>query len=234
MLTIQKQNKIIALMEHKNYVQAGDTLIIYPDNRELISDILRFSNRFGIKIVIMGNGSTFPKDFKAPDNSMFLSTRKFSNIIEIDKNNGFITIGAGCNWTSLFDELKRENIYFPIDGSSVGVGRTAGGIFSSIRPDSAASNYFTGLEFYASDGTEIKYGCKTLKNVSGYDITKFMTGSTGNFGLVTSLTIKYLTSDKSFFRFESLDEIKVAGRGRSSNPLFEALKKELDVNTVFV
>jgi glycolate oxidase len=234
MLSPKNRDTVISLMEHKNCVAAAGTLVVYPDNKETVSRLLKFSNRFGMRVIVIGSGSTFSKDFTPPENTFYISTQKFSNVIELDKSNGFITMEAGCSWMSVFGELAKDEIFFPLDISTVGKDRTAGGIFSSIDPYSAVSNYFTGLEFFSSDGTEIKYGCKTLKNVSGYDLIKFMAGSNGSFGLIYSLTLKYLTSEKSFFRFEDLNEISLERKKYSGDLLYSALKRELDVNTVFV
>lgn len=233
MISSQNKNKLISILEHKNYEAVGDSFIIFPDDTNLLGQIIKISNRFGIKIIPIGNGSTFDHGFKSTANSVFLSTQRLNRVIDLDRNNMFIEVQAGCIWKQLFTDLSGQDLYFPIDTSSVSDKRTAGGIFSSLKPDSAASNYFTGIEFFAPDGTLMKYGCKTLKNVAGYDLVKFMTGSFGSFGVVLSLTLRLLPSDHNFFRFERLEDVCDGKKDHSGKTVFDKLKIELDPNSVF-
>jgi len=233
MLSSQNKNKLISLLEHKNYEAVGDSFIIFPDDVNLLGQIIKISNRFGIKIIPIGNGSSFGKDFKSSVNSVFLSTQRLNKIIDLDKSNMFIEIQAGCAWKQLFSDLAGQGLYFPVNNDSVDYKRTAGGIFSSLRPDSRASNYFTGVEFFAPDGTLMKYGCKTLKNVAGYDLVKFMSGSCGSYGIVTSLILRLFPSEQNFFRYENVEDICIKKRKSTDSEISKRLISELDPNSVF-
>ncbi|MBU4486929.1 MAG: FAD-binding oxidoreductase, partial [Candidatus Delongbacteria bacterium] len=195
--------------------------------------LIKLSNRFGIKIIPIGNGSTFKSSFKPSDNSVYLSMQRLNNVIEVDKNNLFIELQAGCNWKNIFGNLKNEELYFPIEIESVQEKRTVGGIFSTLKPSSIASNYFTSIEFFAPDGTQIRYGCKTLKNVSGYDLVKFMSGSFGKFGVITSLILRLLPSNDNFFKNETISKACSISNDFSKNAIFKRLVSELDPNSVF-
>jgi glycolate oxidase len=233
MISGQNKNKLISILEHKNYEAVGDSFIIFPDDMNTLGSIIKISNRFGMKLIPIGSGTTFDQGFKPSDNTVFLSTQRLNKILDLDRNNMFIELQAGCLWSQVFSDLSGQDIYFPLLPDSIGARRTAGGIFSSIKPDSAASNYFTGVEFFAPDGTLMKFGCKTLKNVAGYDLVKFMTGSLGKFGIITSLIIRLLPSKDNFFKFETLEKITEKNRQNTDNDIFKRLKNELDPNSVF-
>ncbi len=233
MISGQNKNKLISILEHKNYEAVGDSFIIFPDDMNNLGSIIKISNRFGIKLIPIGSGTTFGSGFKPPDNTVFLSTQRLNKILDIDRNNMFIELQAGCIWKQVFLSLAGQDLYFPIDADSIRAKRTAGGIFCSLKPDSSVSNYFTGIEFYAPDGTLMKYGCKTLKNVAGYDLVKFMTGSFGKFGIVTSLMIRLLPSKDNFFKFEDLENVTQQTRQFTENDIYKKLKNDLDPNSVF-
>lgn len=234
MLSSQNKNKLIAILEHKNYETAGDSLIIFPEDINYVGTLIKTAKRFGMKIIPIGGGTTFEQDYKSPPNSFFLSTQKLNRITDLDKNNMFIELQSGCNWKNVFIELNAHGLYFPLDLNSITERRTAGGIFSSLKPDSRASNYFTGIEFFSPDGSIMRYGCKTLKNVSGYDLVKFMCGSCGKFGIMTSLILRLFPSEKNFFAFEDLGTVSVNRKELKDNPVFSRLKAELDPSEIFV
>ena len=233
MISKQNKYKLISVLEHKNYKIVGDSLFVFADNVNMLSSLIKISNRFGIKIIPIGYGSTYSEGYKPSENSVFLSSQRLNQIISIDKNDSFAEIESGCDWLGVFGNLKSENLFFPIELESVKEKRTAGGIFSTLRPDSAASNYFTGIEFIAPDGTQIKYGSKTLKNVSGYDIIKFMTGTFGSFGFITSFTVRLIKSEKDYFRHEKLKDICSEKTDFGSSERYKNLKSVMDPNSVF-
>jgi FAD/FMN-containing dehydrogenase len=233
MLSSNNRNKLISLLEHRNYQAAGNSFIIYPDNLNTLGQIIKLSNRFGIKIVVIGNGSTFDSSFIPPENSVFLSTQRLNSVIFVDKNDMFAEFQAGCRWKTEFGKLKNEGFEFPINLDSVNEKRTVGGIFSSLKPGSYMSNHFTGIEFLTSDGTQIRYGSKTLKNVAGYDLVKFMAGNSGCFGVITSVTLRLFSSEETFYKPEDLSDISLKENYLYSDQIYKNLRSELDPNEVF-
>jgi len=56
--------------------------------------------------------------------------------------------------------------------------------FGSIR------DHLLGLRYIDGQGDDIGVGGRTVKNVAGYDLTRFMAGGLGQFGLVTEITMR--------------------------------------------
>ncbi|MBW1798800.1 MAG: glycolate oxidase subunit GlcD, partial [Deltaproteobacteria bacterium] len=52
--------------------------------------------------------------------------------------------------------------------------------------------YLLGLEVVLPSGDVIRTGGKTLKNVSGYDLTRLMCGSEGTLGIITEITVRLI------------------------------------------
>jgi len=233
MLSPNNRNKLISLLEHKNYQASGDSFIIFPDNINTMGQIIKLSNRFGIRIVVVGSGTTFDSSFSTDDNSVFLSTQKLNSPVFIDKTDMFAEFQTGCRWKHEFEKLKAEGFCFPVDLDSVEEKRTVGGIFSSVRPEDGIVSFFTGLEFFTADGTHIKYGSRTLKNVAGYDLVRFMAGSKGKFGIVTSLTLRLFPLSDFSQRPQILSKLTYSADYKL-NRIAKALKNDLDPNGVFV
>jgi len=233
MLSSNNRNKLISLLEHKNYQTAGDSFVIFPDDTDTLARIIKTANRFGIKIVVIGSGSTFDESFKHSESSVFLSTRRLNSVVYVDKTNMFAEFQAGCIWKTEFGNLVSEGITFPVDMNTMEDKRTFGGIFSSLKQNSHVTNYFTGIEFITADGSLIRYGSRTLKNVAGYDLIKFMAGSMGKFGVITSLTLRLFPSEDEFSKTEELKDITDQFNRTFEKRIYRNLIGELDPNGVF-
>ena len=107
-------------------------------------------------------------------------------IIELDKNNWLVKVQAGCAVSELEKFLNKHNMSLPISPSFKGsIGKAfADGSFKTL------ADYVTEIEFILSSGEIYNIGGKTLKNVAGYDLIRFLCGSCGAYALVTSLTIR--------------------------------------------
>ena len=233
MLSSNNRDKLISLLEHKNYQTAGDSFVIFPDDTDTLARIIKTANRFGIKIVVIGSGSTFDESFRHSENSVFLSTQRLNSVLYVDKTNMFAEFQAGCIWKTEFGKLESEGITFPLNIGSMDDKRTFGGIFSSLKNDSCITNFFTGIEFITADGTLIRYGSRTLKNVAGYDLIKFMAGSTGKFGVITSLTLRLFPSEDGSCKTVEIKDISAQDHRIPESRIYKNLILELDPNGVF-
>ena len=232
MLSNKNQEKIIAILEHKNYKSFQDNFIAYPTDTNTISSLIKLANKFKFNVTIVGSGSTFNSSAKL-ENVLYLSTVKLNRIIEIDVQNLFINISSGMTWSKLFNDLNEKSMYFPLLHKKE-CGRTIGGVFSTLRSFSSASTYVKGIEFVTPTGEIIKYGCKTLKNVAGYDLSQFMLGSFGKFGVITSVLMKLNTSERSFFTPGTIEDNCSKDFPDTEYALFQRIKNEIDPNNVLI
>ena len=232
MLPKKIQEKIIAVLEHKNYKSYQDNFIAYPTDTNTVSTLMRLANKQKFNISIVGSGSTFSNSGNS-DNVLYLSTVKLNKIIEIDLKNLFINVGSGMAWNKLFDDLNEKSMFFPLlhEGNNT---RTIGGIFSTLKSFSSAASYVKGIQFVSPTGEIINYGCKTLKNVAGYDLSQFMIGSYGKYGVITSVLMKLFPTKNLFFKYETIDEACLNDYLATELALHSRIKKQIDPNNVLV
>jgi len=83
-----------------------------------------------------------------------------------------------------------------------------------------------GVRFVAPDGELVGTGGKTVKNVSGYDISKLMVGSYGSLGFICEMTFKLLPlperMETSLLFFESFEDARALAEAVLDTPLVPA------------
>jgi glycolate oxidase len=57
-------------------------------------------------------------------------------------------------------------------------------------------NYIMGMEVVLANGEKVRFGGKTVKNVTAYDFTSLFVGSEGTLGITTELTCKLIPAPK--------------------------------------
>ncbi|MEX2213986.1 MAG: FAD-binding oxidoreductase [Phycisphaeraceae bacterium] len=104
-----------------------------------------------------------------------------------------VRAAAGITLAALQAALKPTNQFVPLDADDditlgeiihhnmYGPLRVA---YGSIR------DLLLGLHYIDGDGRDIHVGGRTVKNVAGYDVTRFMVGSLGELGIVHEATLR--------------------------------------------
>ncbi len=91
-----------------------------------------------------------------------------------------------------------------------------------------------GVRFVAPNGDVVGTGGKTVKNVSGYDISKLMVGSYGTLGFICEMTFKLLPLPEQmetlFLFFDSLDAACALAQQVLDTPLLPAAVEVMNQN----
>ena len=104
---------------------------------------------------------------------------------------------AAASDTIICSDRSHSGCFLPLD-PSFSAQATIGGILASNSTGPRRLLYGTprdlvlGTRFVAPDGNIIGTGGKTVKNVSGYDISKLMIGSAGSLGILCEMTLRLL------------------------------------------
>ncbi len=104
---------------------------------------------------------------------------------------------AEASDTIICSDRSHSGCFLPLD-PSFSAKATIGGILASNSTGPRRLLYGTprdlvlGTRFVAPDGQIIGTGGKTVKNVSGYDISKLMIGSAGSLGILCEMTLRLL------------------------------------------
>jgi glycolate oxidase FAD binding subunit len=180
-------------------------LVVYPKTEQEIASILEYANGLGKKVNIVGSGTK--RGFGGLEESaeILLSLAKYKGIIEHSVGDMTLIVKSGTTFKELQDYLAQFNQKIPLDPSWPSYA-TIGGVIAANDSGpkrlgyGSARDLVIGLKIVYPDGTVIRTGGKTVKNVAGYDMNKLFIGSMGTLGLISEVTLKLRPKP----RYESL------------------------------
>ena len=128
-----------------------------------------------------------------------LSMLRINRITEHDVPNLSLSVEAGATLTAVQKQLAGtgKGSFLPLDPPYTEKA-TIGGIIATNGSGprrylyNTARDLLLGIKAVLPNGDIVAFGGRTVKNVSGYDMTKLMVGSWGALGVITEITTKLL------------------------------------------
>ncbi len=215
--------------------------VILPENKHQISEILKIANENKIPVITRGAGTNLVGGCIPLKGGIILHTSKMNRIINIDKTNLQCTVEPGVSVEKLQQEVEKQGLFYPPDPASLKVSTIGGSIAQSSGGPrgfkyGTTKDYVLGLEAVLADGSIIKTGGKTVKNVTGYNLNQLLTGSEGTLGVITLATLRLIPKPEErqvlLACFESIDEAAKAVTEIISAKITPSTLDIMDKNTM--
>ena len=170
-------------------------VVIKPDSAEEVSGILRLANENYIPVYPRGAASGLTGGAVPVHGGIALDMTRMNRILEIDEANLMATVEPGVVVGDFQKEVEKLGLLYPPDPASnsfatIGgsVAECAGGLRGMKY--GVTRDYVMALEAVLPTGEIIHTGTKTLKSVTGYDLTRLFVGSEGTLGVFTKIVLK--------------------------------------------
>jgi len=215
--------------------------VVLPENKEQISQIAKIANENKIPMVPRAAGTNLVGGCLPVKGGIVIHTSKMNKIIDIDKDNLLCVVQPGVVIEKLQQEAANVGLFYPPDPASLKVSTIGGSISQSSGGPRAfkygtTKDYVLGLEVVLADGTIIKTGGKTVKNVTGYNLTQLFTGSEGTLGIITEAILRLIPKPEEqqvmLVCFESIENAAEAITGIISAKIMPATLDIMDKNTM--
>ena len=171
-------------------------LVVLPETTTQVSQILKYANANGIKIVPRGAGTSLSGGALPLEDGILLGLAKFNRILEIDFENRCAVVQPGVTNLGITKAVEHKGFYYaPVPSSQIActiggnVAENSGGVHC-LKYGLTANNVL-GIEMVLITGEVIRLGGKHLDS-EGYDLLGLMTGSEGLLGVVTEVTVRIL------------------------------------------
>jgi glycolate oxidase len=178
-------------------VQGQPEAALLPVSTEEISRIMKVASRERIPVTARGAGTNLAGGSVPTRGGIVLVFTKMTKILEISKENRIAVLQPGVINMEFQKELTKRGLYYPPDPGSMAVSTMGGNVAENAGGPRAVKygvtrDYLLGLEVVLASGEVLCTGGKTLKNVTGYNLTQLFCGSEGTLGLITEITVKLI------------------------------------------
>lgn len=185
-----------ARADRSGHVAAGTPLaVVEATTVEQVQAALRFATAHGIPVVPRGAGTGLAGAAIGGEGELVLSTERMNRVLEVSVDDELAVVEAGVLNGDLNAMLAERGLWYAPDPASRAISTIGGNIATNAGGLLCAKYGVTreavlGLKVALADGRVITTGHRTVKGVTGYDLTALMIGSEGTLGVVVEATLK--------------------------------------------
>lgn len=160
-----------------------------------VQTALRIAHAHGVPVVPRGAGTGLTGGALAGTGELVLSTALMTRVHEIDNANQLAVVEPGILNADLNNLLEPHGLRWAPDPASRAICTVGGNIATNAGGLLCAKYGVTreavlGLDVVLADGTLMRLGHRTVKGVTGLDLTALMIGSEGTLGIIVGATLK--------------------------------------------
>src|SRR5215510_6251094 len=170
--------------------------VLLPGSTEEVSAILRFCHDNHIKVVPRGAGTSLSGGALPLEDAIVLCLSRMSRVLDIDLASRVARVEAGITNSGITDAVAGDGFFYAPDPSSQ-IACTIGGNVATNSGGAhclkygVTTNNVLGVRMVLMNGDVVDIGGASL-DAPGYDFLGLITGSEGQFGVVTEATVRLL------------------------------------------
>ncbi|MDR5701079.1 FAD-binding oxidoreductase [Agromyces aerolatus] len=156
---------------------------------------LRIASQTGTPVVPRGAGTGLAGGAVASEGAIVLDVSRMNRIVEIDEADELAVVEPGVLNGDLNETVRPLGLWFAPDPASRAISSVGGNIATNAGGLLCAKYGVTreavlGLAVVLADGRLLRTGHRTVKGVTGYDLTALLTGSEGTLGVIVEATVR--------------------------------------------
>ena len=175
--------------------------VIFPTSKEEVRRIVEVLYNEGIPMIPRGAGSCLTGGAVGYRGDEVVISFEKMNKFRIDLDNATVIAQPGVITYELQKAVERHGLFYPPDPSSYKFSTIGGNIAENAGGPRCVKygvtrDYVLGLEGVIKYGETFKFGAPVMKDVAGYDFTKFLVGSEGTLGIITEAILRLIPLPK--------------------------------------
>lgn len=172
-------------------------LVLQPISTEEVVQIVRLANQYKIPLYPRGRGTSLSGGPLPVKGGIVLDFSLWNDQLIIDPEDSVAVVSPGVLTADINAKANEFGYMYPPDPSSAHVSTIGGNLAENSGGPrglkyGVTKDYVIGLEVVTPEGEVIRTGGRTIKNVTGYDLTKLIVGSEGSLGIITEATLKLI------------------------------------------
>lgn len=178
------------------YFEAGlPSAVALPATTADVAGLLRLASRHRVAVVPRGAGTGLSGGAAGIEGAVTVALTRMDRILEIDRDNLCVVTQPGVINADLKSAVAGVGLFYAPDPASFetcsiggNLATNAGGL--CCLKYGQTRDAVLGLEVVMADGTVIRTGGRTVKDVAGYGLTQLFVGSGGTLGIITEATLR--------------------------------------------
>ncbi|WP_413116443.1 FAD-binding oxidoreductase [Streptomyces sp. CY1] len=169
--------------------------VVHATRAEHVQTALRHAHALRVPVVPRGAGTGLSGGASAGTGSVVLDLSRMNRILELRPEEQIAVVEPGVITAGLDRAAGEFGLRYAPDPASAAISTVGGNIATNAGGLRCAKYGVTrdavlGLDAVLADGTLIRTGRRTVKGVTGYDLTGLLTGSEGTLGVITAATVR--------------------------------------------
>lgn len=170
--------------------------VVLPTTTEEVASVLRYCHQNGIRVVPRGAGTSLSGGALPLADAVVIGLMRMNRILEVDYDNRLAVVEAGVTNLGITNNVASDGFFYAPDPSSQLACMIGGNVMMNsggahCLKYGVTANNLLGLTFVTIEGEVVEIGGRHL-DAAGYDWLGLITGSEGQLGIVTEVTVRIL------------------------------------------
>ena len=195
-LSTEDADLAAARADRSGQVALGEPLaVVHAADVADVQHVMRVAQQHGVPVVPRGAGTGLAGAANAGAGSISLSLMRMRRVLEVNAADQLAVVEPGILNSELNAQLEPHGLWWTPDPASRAISSVGGNIATNAGGLLCAKYGVTrevvlGLDVVVPGGDLLRLGHRTVKGVTGLDLTALMIGSEGTLGVVVSATLK--------------------------------------------
>ncbi|MDD3654696.1 MAG: FAD-linked oxidase C-terminal domain-containing protein [Desulfotomaculaceae bacterium] len=177
-------------------------VLVTPLSVKQVAEVVKVANRYKLPVYPRGSGTNLSGGTVPIRGGIVLSLLKMNKILEVDPENFVAIVQPGVIIQTLNTTVAAYGLIYPPDPGSMATATMGGSVAEcsgGLRglKYGVTRDYVMGLEVVLANGDVVRFGGKTVKNVTAYDMVRLFTGSEGTLGIITEIIVRLIPAPEA-------------------------------------
>jgi len=177
-------------------------LVVRPENSEALGKTVKLCNDHGLPLTVRGAGTNLSGGTIPHSGGVVVLTNGLNRILEINAEDMYAVVEPGVVTAKFASAVASHGLFYPPDPGSQAVSTLGGNVAENAGglrglKYGVTKDYVMGIDFWDVNGNLIKTGSRTVKCVSGYNLTGLMVASEGTLGVFDKIILKIIPPPKA-------------------------------------
>lgn len=213
-----------ARADRSGHISSGPPIaVVHAESVADVQATMRIASAHRTPVVVRGGGTGLAGAANAGPGQLVLSTARMTRLLEVRPEDLLAVVEPGILNLALDEQLAPHGLWWAPDPASRDIA-TVGGNIATGAGGLLCAKYgvvrdaVLGVDLVLADGRLVRLGRRTVKGVSGLDLTSLVIGSEGQLGVIVGATLKLrkIVSETPCTLTATFAEVRDAARAASA------------------